>query len=1592
MAVKMTKAQLEAELVKAQKRIAALERNNGAMHVLAAAAEPHYQSLFEEAAVSLWEEDFSAVKTMLDELKKSGINELPEYLSAHPEFVFECISRIKVTDVNKAALRLFEVKDKTELIQNLKKGSAPENIKALADVLITFSSGETTYFWEGLNYTINGRKILAQVHVSILPGCEASWSRIIVSIIDNTERRQAEEAQRHTEIYFRSLFEQMHDAVFILDLEGNHMTVNQRASDMLGYRASEILGLSVADTSAQPQESLDVIRRLVNGEQIALYERIMRKKDGTPITVEINVELVRDVDGKPLHIQSVIRDITERKQAEQKLAASESRLRALIANTGDLIIVIDAEGRITFASQASERILGYKPEESLGQNFMDWVHPQDLPEVMTAFLSRRQTPGTAPASIQVQGRHKDGTWRHVEALGTNLLSDPAVQGIIINIHDITEQKRAELEKLVLYEIIQGTAYSKTLEEFLGLVHYSINRVLRADNLFVSLYHPSTGFFEDVYCVDEYDEAHQPSSREGSLTAYIFQTGIPLLVTDKKFDELVSSGKAKLVGVDSKSWMGVPLKTAGQTIGVLAIQDYQTENLYSEKDLAFLASISGQVASAVERKQAEDRLHDSEERYRLLFNAMLDGFALHEIICDEHGTPHDYRFLEVNTSFERMTGLKGVEIIGKTVLELMPDTETYWIETYGRVALTNESIRFENYSQALGKYYDVVAFSPKKNQFATIFNDITDRKKTEAEIKRQLSELETLYESGLAISRLLTPKEIAQKMIEILDRRMNWHHIAIRQYDSETRSVKLIAFHRPDTSAEEAEEYIVKMNQVISNPDQGLSGWVTLNAKSLRVPNVKTDSRYVDVFPGIRSGLYVPLMLGERVIGSVSVESEEENAFTGNNEQLLETLAGQAAIAIENANLFQVAKREVAERQQAEAALRLQSEKLLQLNDELEQRVRERTTEIEATRRRLELATDAAGLGIWEWDILTGNMIWDAQMHDIYDIPVREFDGKIDTLLKSIHPADQGLLLRVAQDLMENKGTNFKIEHRLIRKNRETHTLFEQGVAVFDQRGMLARIIGIVNDITQQKQAEQDLRESEAYARLLFDAAPDPVSVFEADGAIVDVNQLFEQQYNVKREEVRGRNVSELNLFPAEQLNKAKNHILEIAGGKNVPPFELDYYYPGGGLHTLEMASYPIEVQGRRLVLSTSRDITLHKKAEESLRLANVEMERALRVKDEFLANMSHELRTPLNAILGMSESLEEQIAGALNEKQLKYIRTIRESGRHLLELINDILDLSKIEAGRLELNISHIPVSRLCEASLRMVKEQAQKKGQTLVLDIDPDVKIIMGDERRLKQSLVNLLINAVKFTSKDRRVGLQVKGNPRNQTVVFTVWDEGIGITADDLKLIFKPFVQLDAGLAREFSGTGLGLALVAQMVRLHGGNVSVESKEGEGSRFIITLPWVDVEESFFAAKLPRKTGPLSVQTYDSAGEKKHHAKILIVEDTDSITMLLSEYLQYKGYEILAARNGMEGVMLAVKEKPDLILMDVMMPVMDGVEATKMIRAEKDLAKVPIIALTALAMPGDKERCLQAGMNEYLSKPVQMTDLYRLVTSLLQE
>ena len=399
------------------------------------------------------------------------------------------------------------------------------------------------------------------------------------------------------------------------------------------------------------------------------------------------------------------------------------------------------------------------------------------------------------------------------------------------------------------------------------------------------------------------------------------------------------------------------------------------------------------------------------------------------------------------------------------------------------------------------------------------------------------------------------------------------------------------------------------------------------------------------------------------------------------------------------------------------------------------------------------------------------------------------------------------------------------------------------------------------------------------------------------------------------------------------------------------------------------------------------NITLERRVADrtsELSIANAELSRVMRSKDDFLSTMSHELRTPLNAILGLSESLSENIYGELNEKQARSIETIAESGHHLLSLINDLLDIAKIGAGKMDLDMSSANVEDACKSSMRFISGLASKKKISVSLTIDPSAATIHADQRRLKQILVNLLSNAVKFTNDGGHVALQTKGDRERNALDISIIDNGIGISTIDLERLFRPFTQLDSKLSRQYSGTGLGLSLVLRLAELHGGSVEVKSELGKGSCFTVSLPWNEsktelshehsVKNRAKATSNDATMGPL----------------ILIADDNEINLSTVCDYLLAHGFRVIQARNGLEAVQAVRNHNPELVLMDIQMPVMDGIDAIKSLRADRSFVSIPILALTSRAMIGDQDRCIEAGADEYLSKPVHLKQLVKIILSRL--
>ncbi len=518
-------------------------------------------------------------------------------------------------------------------------------------------------------------------------------------------------------------------------------------------------------------------------------------------------------------------------------------------------------------------------------------------------------------------------------------------------------------------------------------------------------------------------------------------------------------------------------------------------------------------------------------------------------------------------------------------------------------------------------------------------------------------------------------------------------------------------------------------------------------------------------------------------------------------------------------------------------------------------------------------------------------------------------------------------------------------------------------------------MGIARDITERKRFEQQLQMFLKAVESAYDSA----IITDLTGKIHYANPAASRMFGYELEAINGESMA---MFYPEDAQEQVRWLIQRAaeGGWSG---ELICQRHNGDRFPALVSVGPICGENNRpsAVSFISRDITSQKQTQAELAAKNIELERANRLKSEFLANMSHELRTPLTAVLGFSSLLSQQIFGELNAKQALYVRQIHQSGKHLLNLINDVLDLSKVEAGQIVLDIAPITVPQFCDATLALVQEQARSRGITIHKSIQSQLIPLMADELRVRQMLLNLLSNAIKFSHEDSNIGLEVTA--QGGYLNLTVWDEGIGIPKDQHNLLFQPFQQLDSSLARRHEGTGLGLALTRQLAELHGGSVDVQSKLGKGSRFSIRLPLNLHQRS----EDPLPDLPLSEPVKSPTARAHQSSCILVVEDNTQNSMLLEDLLQHWGYEVHCALDGQEALDWLGSNSADLILLDIQLPGLDGFEVLRRIRIDPVWCQIPVIATTALAMVGDRDRCLAAGMQDYISKPIDYDVLAELLT-----
>jgi len=933
---------------------------------------------------------------------------------------------------------------------------------------------------------------------------------------------------------------------------------------------------------------------------------------------------------------------------------------------------------------------------------------------------------------------------------------------------------------------------------------------------------------------------------------------------------------------------------------------------------------------------------------------------------------------------------------------------------------------------------------------------------------------------------------------------------------------------------------------------------------------------------IHSYMSVPLYAAERAIGTLSVyrTQSEIGGFTEDDKHLIQDLADRAAMAMGTALALQESQRELAERRRVEAHVNFQAKLLQSIHDAV--------IATDSERRITSWNGAAERLYGWTEQDVLGKDISMVLPTSFGEMDLQQFLQRIKTeggwQADEAHAHKDGHQIHVHTSISpvldENGITTgyIAIQHDItdrVRAESRVNFLAEIAPPFLQINSDEAFVSGLIaKELVQQFSDSCSIfvvsADGQSLTHLAFhDRNPEIATVIRQQGVRFSAASAARATQVWRTGKVYYAREVDRDRLSAD-LSPAERQILMMIMPRSgiMVPVSIEERIIGVIVITRRDLSWPLfepedvtlmqivatraalAISNTRLFAQAHQEILERKRVEVALEderallarrveertadlsLVNGELNRALRAKDEFLANMSHELRTPLNSILGRSEALLEHVYGPLTEGQTKSIQGTLESGQHLLSLINDILDLAKVDSGKLTLDYDLVRIDALCMTSVRMVTEAAMHKHIKISTSLDNTVETIWGDERRLKQILVNLLSNAVKFTPPNGRIDIEVVANEKNRTITLAVQDTGIGIAEEDLPRLFKPFVQLDNRLTRQYEGTGLGLSLVLRLAEAHQGSVTVQSKRGEGSRFSVTLPWPDdladedsqtsypgrpdqaslsaavdkgegvsknahldvdrvllIEDSLSTSmqitrylsrsgirleRHPRGVGALEKaiqlhpdvilldillpdqEGWDVLRALKNHSatknipvvivsvlndpnqardlgaaamlvkpvnrdrliatlhqvtqrdvrpewsrstdqpnshprrRILLAEDNQANIEIIQDYLMSQNYDVVLARNGSEAVLRAQEDSPDVIIMDIQMPVMDGLEAMRRIRNIEAVRELPIIALTALAMPGDRERCVAAGANEYIMKPVHLRQLILTLQKLL--
>lgn len=1007
----------------------------------------------------------------------------------------------------------------------------------------------------------------------------------------------------------------------------------------------------------------------------------------------------------------------------------------------------------------------------------------------------------------------------------------------------------------------------------------------------------------------------------------------------------------------------------------------------------------------------------------------NGFVRNEVLLNEEGKAMDYRILEINPAFEQLTGLSK-NILNKTFKEVFPKLDDSWIEILNKIAIEQQSLCFVKYCQSQDKWFHITAYPSNSNEFIILLSNLTQIKEIYDELNNKETKFAALAENSPDVIWMSTPgikqmlyinpayENIWGKSVQSLYENPQSFIESVHPEDQEMLK-KGIQGHekgqwnyyyriiKPDGSIRWIEDkgtpiinkkgelcYLCGFARDITENKEMLSKFkrerdfnrkiteispvgITIEDKDGKTIYVNNQAEHIfktpkDVILGrsYNSPIWQMTDLSDNPMHNkempfYQVKSNGKPLFHTHCRLHLKD-GTKLTLSINTAPLSD-------EKNHFNGAINIISDITEQIKMEASLRENE---------ERWEFAIEGSGDGVWDWDIETDKVFYSKKWKAILGYADSEISNQLFEWGSRLHPEDKESTLKAMKQLLNNEIAAFQFPHRLLCKNNQYKWILGRGKIVKrNESNKPIRIVGTMTDISRQKQMEEELKEREATLSSIFNVAPIGIG-FVIHRVLKNVNQTMCNMTGYSREELI--NQSALILYPDQnEYNKVGEIKYKDISIKGTGTLETQWKKKNGVIINVLLSSTALDTTDlSKGVIFTALDITQSKQDEINLKKTNKKLHQAYeevqhsnRLKTEFLRTISHELRTPLNGILGFTELLVSD--PRLADDQKNYIHYINQSGLRLLNIIQDLLDVSKLEKGMLAIQIEEVETSVLIDEIILDVIKEAENKGIKLNVVLHKNVpKTIRTDKTRYSQVVINLLDNAIKFTSKGKiDLSLYMEYNQ----LITEVRDSGIGIPRKDLSRIFEPFTQLESDDKRNFGGSGIGLSISSKIALLLGGQLSVESEESKGSTFRFYLP-------LHFPEMPNKIQSETVLKKHSSSHTKQ--TILIVED-DAISLKLIQRLLMKEYpnaRLIIAHNGKEALAIVKKQSVDLILMDIKLPIVNGLKATQILKTNPVFKSIPIIAITAYASKEDKENYLKSGFDGFVSKPLNRKQLVKMI------